>query len=217
MSFAAIVFLFYLCVLLPFLAWRSSRRLASTQAPISRLRAYVSTGFQMVLNFWLAYLAARSSHINLYPAVNLGLREYAIGAAALVLLLTSFFVGMKRQKTSTATQWLAPQTAGETLLFLLLIALTAFVEESSYRGAAFQLFSRMFNNQPLAALAASIAFGLAHRVQGQRAVFVTILYGLFDQIVVVLTGTLYVMMVVHFLYDLIAGLVLSRYAKPVGT
>lgn len=215
MSLAAIVFLFYLCVLLPFLAWRSARRIGSNLAPVSRPRAYVSTAFQMGLNFWLAYLATRTSNINLYPSVTLGLREYAIGAAALLILLSSFFVGIRRQKTSAATQWLAPQTAGETLLFLFLIALTAFVEESSYRGAAFQLFSRLFNNQPLAALAAATAFGLAHRVQGRRAVFVTILHGVFDQIVVHLTGTLYVMMAVHFLYDLVAGLVLSRYAKPV--
>ena len=70
--------------------------------------------------------------------------------------------------------------------------------------------------------AGSIGYGHCVRIgppgsRGERAVLFTILYGLFDQIVVYLTGTLYVMMAVHFLYDLIAGLVLSRYAKPVGT
>lgn len=185
--------------------------MATQAVPPSRSRAYVSTLFSLMLTGVLAWLAASHNEIDLYAAPHLRFKDYLIGAGTLVLLLTSFFYGLKKGKVSAATKWMAPQTNTELFLFLLVALAAAVAEESAYRGAAYQLFGRVFNSYLPAAIASAIAFGLAHRVQGLRAVAITILHGLLDQAVVYLTGTLYIMMGVHFLYNVAAGLILYRF------
>lgn len=159
----------------------------------------------------LAWLAASHNEIDLYVAPHLRPRDYLIGGGTLALLLCLFLYGLRRGKTSATTKWMAPQTTSEFFLFLLVALAAAIAEESAYRGAAYQLFARVFGSYLWAAVASAIAFGLAHRVQGLRAVAITIVHGLLDQLVVYLTGTLFIMMAVHFLYDLAAGLILYRF------
>ena len=211
MSIAGYYFLLYIGFLLPFLAYRSSKKIHSGQITPSRVRIYVSRLIQLVFLVALALFAAWHNYLPLFPHAIIGFREIGIGIAAFILKIGYFFFRFRsgKHQGSTALQLIAPQTRNEKTLYLWMALMAGVCEEIAYRGVGFQLFSWITNSYLAGAFLSAIAFGLAHFVQGRSAVFAVILHALVDQLVVYLTGTLYIVMVIHFAYDAIVGLFLS--------
>jgi membrane protease YdiL (CAAX protease family) len=62
----------------------------------------------------------------------------------------------------------------------------------------------------------AVAFALAHFVQGWKTVAVIAVLAVFNHLIVRATGDLYTAMAIHFVYDLLAGVILLRLAKRDG-
>jgi membrane protease YdiL (CAAX protease family) len=176
------------------------------------VRVYVSTGIQLIFLGALALFAAWHNYLPLFPHTVIGLKAIGIGIAAFILKIGYFFFRFKsgKHKDSASLQFIAPQTQNEKILYVAMALMAGIFEEIAYRGVGFQLFSWITNSYFIGAFLSAIAFGLAHIVQGRSAVFAVILHALVDQLVVYLTGTLYIVMVIHFVYDAIVGLFLSK-------
>jgi membrane protease YdiL (CAAX protease family) len=212
-GFAAWVFVALVCGVGPLSALRSRRVMAGATLPVSRLRIYATTFLWLAALTWLGWLTARQSGVWLFLPARLGVREIAIGAIGLAAgfavrpLLDRFLsAGRKRQRL------LAPRTGPEKAGFVGLVAAAAFGEEVIYRGVLFMLFAGLTHSWWIAALGASVVFGLAHLAYGWRTALVVMVYGLRDHLVVGLTGGLYVAMGVHFLHDMFVGAIASRAA-----
>jgi membrane protease YdiL (CAAX protease family) len=102
-----------------------------------------------------------------------------------------------------------PSNADERVIWFGVCAAAAICEETAYRGVLFHLLSTGFGGWWVPAIVTSLCFALAHVVQGWKSTLVVGLFGLAFQYLVLLTGSLYLAMLVHFLYDLIVGWYLS--------
>lgn len=180
------------------------------------MRIYLSTLFSLAILLILSLLVAHVNEINLFQQYTLKPAHLLIGLAALGLKLGYLFLRLARNDFSERKdlQVMVPRSEKEKSLFVLLCAAAGVTEEIAYRGIGFLLFSWLLRSPWLGALASAAAFGLAHQVQGRRAIVAVTLHGLIDQLVVHLTGTLYIVMVIHFVYDLIAGFSLSTRLQP---
>ena len=218
MDILAYYFLFYVGLFLPFAAFRSAKRVRENRNIPSRKKAYLSTLFSLSILLFITVFTARRNWITLFPTPVIGVRNVLIGLAALGLKLGYFF--LRRRNRSFAThpsqKLMAPRTAEEKALFVIIVALAAVTEEAAYRGVAFQLFWWLTGSAWIGAAASALAFGLSHQVQGWKVVIIVFFHALLDQLVVYLTGSLYIVIAVHFIYDLIAGFLISARIETVS-
>jgi len=211
---AAWLYMLLVCGVGPLSALRSRKVLAGESLPVPRLRIYASTFIWLAALTVLAVLTARQSGIWLFPPPHVSLTDAAVGVGGLAIgLLAGLplrkFLAPGRKRVSL----LAPRSAADSAGFTAVAAMAAFGEEVIYRGVLFMLFAALTGSWWIAAVLASIAFGLAHLAYGWRHALVIVFYGLRDHLVVGLTGSLYVAMAVHFAHDMIVGVRASRAAK----
>ena len=69
---------------------------------------------------------------------------------------------------------------------------------------------------PLAIGLSIISFALAHAIQGMRSVLAIAAIATSFHALFVLSGSLYVGMLVHFVYDVIAGFTYAQLARELG-
>ena len=205
---------FLLVGLYPYSAWKSRRRRVSRGTTFPRLTVYRQTMIAQALLSALAVWVALDNHLVLFAAWRPTLMAIALGAGALVLI-----VGMQRvpplksPDTQRRTSEIAPRTGKEQVMYVGMITLAALGEEIMYRGALFGVIAQATGDWWTAALVSAAAFGLAHIYQGWRAVVIVLLIGLTSQAVVLYSGTLYVVMAMHFVYDFMMGRKHSRRAR----
>jgi membrane protease YdiL (CAAX protease family) len=84
-------------------------------------------------------------------------------------------------------------------------------EETVYRGVTTVLLARVTENLSAAILIASIAFALAHVIQGWRSVVAVFGIALMAHAVVLMTQSLFPVMAAHALYDALAGVLMPRW------
>jgi membrane protease YdiL (CAAX protease family) len=96
----------------------------------------------------------------------------------------------------------------------IVISITAgFTEEIAYRGVLFGILFYWIPNWWVAALLCAVAFALGHAIQGAKSTLIIFGMSIVFQGLVWYTGTLYVAMVVHAIYDIIAGFAYLRLYK----
>jgi membrane protease YdiL (CAAX protease family) len=78
-------------------------------------------------------------------------------------------------------------------------------EEAAYRGVGMSILWYYLGNPWLAALLCAAAFSLGHSTQGWKSASVIFAMALAFHGLVALTGTLVLAMVVHAIYDFVAG------------
>lgn len=100
---------------------------------------------------------------------------------------------------------LTPETAGGWLLLLFVtLPIIAGVEELLFRGVLVGALSVGFGASPwLLAVGSSLVFGAAHTAQGATGVLVTSLLGFGLAAVYVVTGSLFVVFVAHYLVNVL--------------
>jgi membrane protease YdiL (CAAX protease family) len=104
---------------------------------------------------------------------------------------------------------LAPETVGGWLLLLgVVLPLVALVEEFLFRAALVGALAAGFSVSPwLLAVLSSVAFGVGHGLQGPGGVVVTGALGFVLAAAFVLTGSLWVVVVAHYLVNALEFLV----------
>lgn len=211
-SWAVLVLIVFV---LPAVALRQHRAMMAGDMPVpSRQRLYVSalaTHAVLLTLVWLVSSETRAVFLTAYSPrwwhVLLGLIALAIGLTPVVARVElEGAVGRERVRL------LAPRTRGEHALFYVVSVSAGFAEELAFRGALFTLLAALIGGWLAPALLTSATFGLVHVFQGWRGAALAGLIGLREQLVVGLTGTLFVAIVVHMLHNAIAGTLIARWA-----
>ena len=86
----------------------------------------------------------------------------------------------------------------------------------TYRGVMFILLSRLLGRPLPAALIASAVFGLSHILQGWKNAVIIGIVALAMHGLVIWSGSLYIAMAVHAIYDLVAGFTYGRLGERLG-
>jgi uncharacterized protein len=220
--------LIVLGVLVP---WRGAvrvRRLLAqpTLSTSQRLSLYASTiAFQWVI---VAVIIWRSSSRHLSPnelglAVSGVWRTLSVTLVLTAVLCANQWAGLRKMARLPAdrrgflfqlTEKIMPQTSTEVFVFVALASTAGLSEEFVYRGFVFAVFSRAFVNSafraPIAMIASSVWFAMAHLYQGRRGVITTFVVGILFSTVRVWTGNLIPAMAGHIGVDLVAGLIAPR-------
>lgn len=170
--------------------------------------------FQLALGV-VALAAADESRITLFAPAIPDPAQLVIGLFALLLMLA---LGLHAIQRSSEEELLRlkpflPTTRGEFAGWFAVALSAGVVEEIVYRGVLISLlwgYTRSF----VAALSLSLAaFAIAHIYQGRKAILTVALFGGICHLLVLATGTLYLAMAVHFLYDLLIGAFMMRHFR----
>lgn len=144
---------------------------------------------------------------------------FGIGLALLFLALFGLDSWLElstpERRAATSERWhrdtpFMPANRREVVHSLALVTGAAVGEEVMFRGFLIAYLLRWFGNTPLAVAAAvslpALVFGIAHSYQGSRAVLkIILLAGLFGAMLM-LTGSLLIPIVLHFVVDLVGSL-----------
>jgi len=168
----------------------------------------------VLLIYWLS--ANHSFHDLFYldTPLLLSVTEYltglivGIGIALILLALLFFFSKTLREKiidalTDESIAFLLPNIGMERFLFLILAISAGVCEELIFRGAMIFYLSHLpFDLSVLAiGVLSSLFFGLAHLYQGWKGVLSTAYIGAFFYFLFVITGSLWLPIILHILVD----------------
>jgi membrane protease YdiL (CAAX protease family) len=230
MSWGGILLLACLLVVLPWLAWRSALQLraarSGTEAPgtpplPSRSGIFIGTLILLSSLFLLAWLTGRTFGFDPFHIERLGTRELLAGLAALAgafgLRWVSEAIRSESERRNLPAFALMPRTSTEWGLYLATAVSAGIAEETAYRGVGMALLTWSTGSPVLSAAVLSVAFGLAHLTQEWKSVAIVIAMALLMHGLVAFTGTLVIAMVVHTVYDVIAGILGSRDARRFAT
>ena len=208
----AIAFLLLILAGVPLAGWRSTRHFAAGALPITREHLYVEAMATQLFLFFIGSVTASANRIALWSA-PVSISAYA--AAALLLAVMLLALGMRwpyREPASKARLYsMLPRNWHERVPYIAVCAGAGIAEEVVYRGVLTTLLTPVARSFVVAALISAAVFGTAHFVQGWRAVFATALIGLGLQALVAFGHSLLPAMIVHALYDWIAGLLIPRW------
>ncbi|MCE9593800.1 MAG: CPBP family intramembrane metalloprotease [Planctomycetes bacterium] len=208
-----LLWIIFLGVLLPWSVWKNTR-LSSRRPLLERGKYMAIAATQLAIFTAVGIVVAHFEHLELFPAYAFRWAHLVAGLAALAL-----FVGVNwrrwEQKVKSGERrvhLVSPRTPRELALWTCVCVAAGVGEEILYRAVLTTLVWRITDNAAVAIVIAVVAFGLAHLHQGWSGAAVTALFALIAHALVGFTHTLVIAMVVHFTYDLIAGL---RYASLV--
>ena len=199
-----------------YFAFRTLTRAAAADRPRKRRRIYAIA----LITQWLlaAFVAIRWlvtargwTEIGLIPVVTPGAIGVAIGLAVIVTLIALQLRGgpdaamLDRARGRLAhVEALLPHSPGELRWFRGVAVTAGVCEELLFRGFLIWYFAH-FTGLIQSALIASVSFGLGHAYQGPRFVLVTALLGAFLAGVYLISGSLFLPMLIHALMDLYSG------------
>jgi len=211
------LYLLLVGLFLPYATWKSGR--VAKERPAPRRGVYLASALQTAailggVGLWVAHVEG----IELFRAVMPPLRDVGIGLVAVVMLLVllaPYRAGIARRRERRMQLFCQP-TPGERVLWVVVSLSAGFWEELVYRGVLGTLLLRLTGSPALAVALALAAFAGGHLHRGFGALLPVALIGAVLHAFVLLTGTLYVAMGVHFLYDVGAVFANMRLAERHG-
>ncbi|MSR61640.1 MAG: CPBP family intramembrane metalloprotease [Planctomycetes bacterium] len=211
------VYLLLIGLLLPRAVWKSGRRARDLPAPPRT--TYILSALQTAavlggLGLWVA----RVEGLALFPGALPLPRDIGLGLLAtvvLVLVLAPYRARIARRRDRSMQHFCEP-TRTDRALWVVLSLSAGFWEELVYRGVLCTLLARVTGSAPLAVALALLAFTLGHLHRSWSALIPVAVIGLVLHAFVFLTGTLYVAMGVHLLYDVATGFAYMRLAAKHG-
>jgi membrane protease YdiL (CAAX protease family) len=221
------ILLAHLLVVLPLLVWRSTRQFRAARAadpgpeavlPVPRAQVFVGTIFMLGILFLLAWLAGRDPSYDIFRIGSIGAREILAGVAVFLLYLVLRKVARAlhtdEERRRMVVRAMVPRSPLEWGLYVVMAIAAGIAEEAAYRGVGMYLLSQALGNAWVAALILSTAFALAHLLQEWKSLPFIFLMALAMHALVAVTGTLVVAMVVHAVFDLVAGVLAAREESP---
>ncbi len=224
----SLIFLLYVLVLLPWMAYRSARRLRSLRAQspggpppeLPRTRIWAGTLLLMVLMFLLAWSVGRGFDYAIFATPQLGLHDFGAALVALALLLSVRWIVRKTHSEAERREMvvfhIAPRNAREWVLYALTVIAAGIAEEAAYRGVGMSILWYWWGTPWPAVIVLSVAFALAHWIQGWKSGVIIFFMALVAHGLVAFTHTLVLMMAVHAVYNVIAGAMIAREAPKYG-
>jgi membrane protease YdiL (CAAX protease family) len=223
-----IAFLF--CIAIPLYAARQRTKGASfiNFSSDQKKRIYISGSFSLfimgaiVISVWLIFKR---------PLAELGLTQpgnfqswwwLAIIFILVYLLDTAVTLSTKKGIDKTVDDWkkrtpFLPTKNGELPEYFLLCFSAGIFEEIVYRGYLINYCCDLFEGsnyqQMIAVLLPALAFSIAHFYQGAKAVLKIFFLALFFGYLFIYSGSLLIVMILHFLIDAVGGLLTIKYMK----
>jgi membrane protease YdiL (CAAX protease family) len=214
-SLLTATWLVLICGVIPVLAWISKRKI-DQGLRLPRRAIYAEALVLQIGLFVLAAALAWYLGIPLFRRVLPDRFDLLLAAGILALALTAAIVGWRfaSPEAKERIRMLLPSTRAERMAWILVSAAAAIGEETVYRGLLPRLLESSSGSFALAIAVSVIAFSLAHLIQGWTSAAIVGLFALGFHAMVTLSGALWTAIAVHFLYDLLAGLILGRVIDP---
>jgi membrane protease YdiL (CAAX protease family) len=203
-------------------------RLPLPDLPAARMRAYqgvIVTQWVLVAAVLISWWVRRRAPGELGLTASAGWLSLAAGVfvvAAVVLLVTQGRSLIdapeyhERVRKRLLGIWrLLPASREQWRLFIAVSITAGVCEEILFRGFAIRYLSTWFS-VPVAAVIASLAFGLGHTYQGPRGILITAALGGLLAAIYLLGGTLWPAMLLHAAIDANAGWIAWRLAERLG-
>lgn len=208
-------------VLVPYLAIRSHAKMQATagRAPLNRLAHFRSTMVMLVLFGALSLVTANRQDINLFDRpLAASPWAFAGGIAMYVAAIAVMRPRWRRavEQRSRIVHLFMPSNNTERAWWILVSVLAGVSEEITWRGVQPVLLAFLLGSAWAGAVVAALSFGLAHIIQGWRAALIITGFALAFQGLVWLSGSLYVAMIVHVVYDITAGLNYGKLGRELG-
>ena len=207
-------------VLIPVVVVRNYRRMVGKSLALpSRMRHFRTTAIMLVVLTSLSVVVARAEWIDLYRFDSARLPQgLAAGAVMYVLAVVFMRPRWRRavEQRSRIVHLFMPDTRKERLWWVLVSTLAGIGEEITWRGVQTALLAYLTGSFVAGALLSAVSFGVAHYIQGWKSAATIAVFALGFQAVVWISGSLYVAMLVHVLYDITAGLAYGRLGRELG-
>ncbi len=211
--FSSWFYLAFVAIGLPYGAVKTARRTRSAAGPAaipSRTRMHWSGVATQVLLFGISWYAGVLQGLRFLGPVSVTPFDLLAGAAALALLGVMTAVSRAiRSEDEQRRMWVLgflPRTWREGVSYTALGAVAAVAEELTYRGVVFAMLTMLTGSGIVAALVSAAVFAAGHFPQGGKSMGVIFVIALVKQILVVVTHTLWIAIVVHFAYNMIAAI-----------
>jgi membrane protease YdiL (CAAX protease family) len=202
-------------VFLPIIIVKSARRIGTRPLPISRSRFYKQT---IIFQLLLAALSAGTAYTHGTLSMPMPQRPLlAWGAAVLMYVVMLSALKLRWPNRSEASKRrlyeILPHNAGEMAPYVLICIVAGTGEEFVYRGVMTELVQSLTGIALVTIVLLSISFAAAHAMQGLRSMMGIFVIALACHAFVWLAQSLVPVMVVHFAYDLTAGILIPRWFK----
>ena len=218
----SLVFLAYLLGILPMMAIASARRIRAVEGGTSgkllpsRAAVWAGTLAMLLGVFALAWWVGSGFEFEIFALPTFGARELiaAIVALGLLFVIRAILraVRSEEERRKLVVYKLAPRGAREWFLWSAMILAAGVAEEAAYRGVGMQILWYTLGNPWIAAVICSLAFAVAHWMQGHKSCAAIFAIALVMHGLVAFTQTLVLAMIVHAIYDFIAGALIRRQA-----
>ena len=221
---------FAFCIALPLYAARQRIKGASVFYFTSeqKKQIYVSGSFSLfimgavVVSVWLIFRRALPD-LGLTQPSNLQSWWWLVIIFILIYLADTFITLLSKKGIEKSiddfkkrTPFL-PTKNSELPEYLLMCFSAGVFEEIVYRGYlinyCWYLFEGSGYQEPIAVLLPSLAFSIAHFYQGTKAVLKIFLLAAFFGYIFIYSGSLLIVMILHFLVDVAGGLLTIKYLK----
>ena len=206
-------YLLFIAVGVPYAAVRTAARTgggAGASQIASRPHLYLQGLATQLLLGGIAWYAGWIQGLHVLGAFVLTPFDVAAGAITLSLMLGASVVSSAiRTPDERRRLWVMgflPRDAREGAVYGVLNAVAAVAEELAYRGVAFTLLTMVTGSALAGACLSGVAFALAHYPQGSKSMAVIFGIALVKQLLVAVTGTLWIAIVAHFLHNAIVAL-----------
>ena len=214
---ASIYFVALLGVFVPILCIRSYYRLKAGAKfpPKSALhkQTLIMHGFMLLLAFFTWRTIGIGPYI--FPRPAIGWKDVALGLATLLAFLAFMYPQWKKSAITKRekTYRRMPSSSAELPMWFAISLSAGIVEEIVYRGVLLQIIWYWTGNWWIAVLLCSLAFALGHSIQGLKSILIIFVMSIIFHGLVRYTGSLYIAMAVHAIYDAIAGLAYLSFYK----
>lgn len=204
-----------------FLAWASFRsrgRVAAMTALPSRARHFATTILMQGLYLSLTVLVARIYRVDLFPRDLPTPLEVAAGFVTAGLLAAGMLPLWRRAVASRSRRlhFFMPTGVKEKALWSGVSLAAGIGEEATYRGLLTILLATLTGSAWGGVLLSALIFALGHAFQSRLSMAIIFGFALVFQGLAAWTGALYVSMIAHVVYDLIAGFTYSRLGREMG-
>ena len=207
-------------VLIPMLVVRNYRRMVGKSLALpNRLRHFKTTAIMLALLTSLSVVVARAEWIDLYRFDAARLPQgLAAGAVMYVVAVLAMRPRWRRavEQRKRIVHLFMPDTNAERGWWVLVSVLAGVGEEITWRGVQTALLAYLTGSFVAGATLSAASFGVAHYMQGWKSAAIIVVFALGFQAVVLISGSLYVAMLVHTLYDITAGISYGRLGRELG-
>jgi membrane protease YdiL (CAAX protease family) len=215
MSFAAAYYVFLIGVFMPVLCIRSYFRLkAGARFPPKSVLRQQTIIIHGIL-FFFAWIVWRSFGEQIFPPYAFQWKRLALGLGILIVFVCAMYPYWKYNSVRKRDRIYrnAPQASNEMPGWIAISLTAGFAEEFAYRGVLFGILFHWIPNWWAAALLCAAAFALGHAIQGWKGTLIIFVMSVIFQGLVWYTGTLYIAMATHAVYNVIAGFAYLRLYK----